>query len=70
MSVPKVIPVAETVALIELDPIVLAEKQNETVPVPPICEIDDRNDCWETKESISSAAAAEFNKRLNIDGVI
>jgi hypothetical protein len=35
-----------------------------------ICEIDDRNDCWETKESISSAAAAEFNKKLNIDGVV
>jgi len=34
MSVPKVIPVAETVALIELDPIVLEEKPNETVPVP------------------------------------
>jgi len=34
MSVPKVIPVAETVGLIELDPIVLEEKPNETVPVP------------------------------------
>src|SRR5260370_16138902 len=34
MSLPKIIPVAETVALIEWEPIVLEEKPNEPVAVP------------------------------------